>query len=368
MQKCKTRVKEIKNSGTPICLLTREFASRAASVLGYIGQLVSLPRNITTLEVWAAHKAMGIPLGLECNAIYDLGKFGSVKLLRIANYIRACMLRTAMTTVKGHLEMHNALKQAAVRGTVFAQWYSGCLRPPGWDSDAFATNLANASLGLGLGVDLHASSTSSLFIKLQTNAMNNSTSSNRKSRQAAFYDHLQSLSNFRCDWTKVLTKKLSFCETLLPLGWSLDEMLVDRVAVCLNKLGIRTATALIKTWSNTWATSSRMHEDRRMSCIFGCQADDALEHYLVCDPLWTAVISNTFKRVELLYADPFTKLGMCENSSEWCQMMSVAFSCYHALKFSHMDDIRALLDNGHPSKVETRLFNYASAHAKDIIR
>ena len=111
-----------------------------------------------------------------------------------------------------------------------------------------------------------------------------------------------------------------------------------------------------------------MHEDRRMSCVFGCEADAALDHYLVCDPLWTAVISNTFKRIELLYADPFTKLGMCENSSEWLQMMAVVFSCYYALKFSHMDDIRALQDNGHPSQVHSRLFNYASAHAKDIIR
>jgi hypothetical protein len=31
--------------------------------------------------------------------------------------------------------------------------------------------------------------------------------------------------------------------------------------------------ALIRTWSNGWFTSIRMHESMALPCIFGCDAD-----------------------------------------------------------------------------------------------
>ena len=57
MEKCKTR--------DPLGLIPQQFASRAASVLGYVGQLAKLPSNITTMELWAAHKVLGTSLDLS---------------------------------------------------------------------------------------------------------------------------------------------------------------------------------------------------------------------------------------------------------------------------------------------------------------
>ena len=105
-----------------------------------------------------------------------------------------------------------------------------------------------------------------------------------------------------------------------------------------------------------------MHESKRLKCIFGCDNDDSLDHYLVCDPLWTAVISVSFKKTELLWTRPMTKLGLIDTSGEWLQMLAVAFACYHSMKMSHLPDILRELESGDPSEVHIRLVNYAKAH------
>ena len=135
----------------------------------------------------------------------------------------------------------------------------------------------------------------------------------------------------------------------------------------LKKLGIKTATASIKTWANAWTTSTRIHESQCLRCIFGCDAKDDLIHYLDCDPLWTSVISCSFKRTELLWTAPLSKLGLHPPSAEWLQMNALAFACYHSLKHSHFDTLLATQESGNPDKVHDLLISFACAHAKDII-
>jgi len=149
--------------------------------------------------------------------------------------------------------------------------------------------------------------------------------------------------------------------------WEFSPATEQVLVGILRKLGVRTATAVIKTWTNTWTTSSRMHEIDRMSCIFGCEAEDCLDHYLCCDPLWTAVISNSFRRVELLWSRPLTKIGLVDPSIEWLQMLAIAFACYHSMKIDHKNDISLLLEGGHPCQVHFRLMHYARAHFREIV-
>ena len=110
-----------------------------------------------------------------------------------------------------------------------------------------------------------------------------------------------------------------------------------------------------------------MHEEHRLQCIFGCDARDELDHYLCCDPLWTAVISTCFKGVGLLWSRPLVKIGLVDPSIEWLQMTSVAFSCYHSIKFDHKADVLAVQsERGDPCQVLNRLMNYARAFKKEI--
>ena len=104
-----------------------------------------------------------------------------------------------------------------------------------------------------------------------------------------------------------------------------------------------------------------MNEPSRLSCIFGCEADDSLAHYLCCDPLWTAVISNSFKNVELLQSDPATKLGFVNTSTDWLQMTALAFACYHSIKLGHRPEVDFAIENGDFSCISERLMAYAHA-------
>ena len=126
--------------------------------------------------------------------------------------------------------------------------------------------------------------------------------------------------------------------------------------------------AVVQTWANAWNTSSRMHEDQIFPCIFGCEdGRDELEHYLVCEPLWTAVISHSFKRSELLQGGPIDRLSLCCLSEEWMQMIAIAFSCYHAVKLSHRDEIVDFVESGNPNQVIQRLFSYADLYGREIL-
>ena len=112
-----------------------------------------------------------------------------------------------------------------------------------------------------------------------------------------------------------------------------------------------------------------MNDDVNLKCLFGCDAPDKLDHYLDCDPLWTAVISACFPRVELLQTRPLTKIGLIDPKVEWLQMTSVAFSCYHAIKLDHLAEVLAYeSDEGNPCQVLSRLINYAHAFAKDQVQ
>ena len=151
-------------------------------------------------------------------------------------------------------------------------------------------------------------------------------------------------------------------------GWDYVPALDSYLCMSLRGLGVRTASALIKTWANAWTTSARMHESNKLPCIFGCDAEDFLTHYLCCDPLWTAVISSSFKRIELLQSSPRSKLGLDGLSMEWLQMTSVAFSCYLVIKLGHRSEIEACIESGDHCQVLERLMGYAKVYSCVIVR
>merc|ERR1712087_432995 len=102
--------------------------------------------------------------------------------------------------------------------------------------------------------------------------------------------------------------------------------------------------------------------------MFGCEdGQDDLEHYLCCEPSWTAVISHSFKRCELLQASPADRLSLCCLSEEWLQMIAIAFSCYHVVKLSHRDEIVDFVESGNPNQVIERLLSDADLHGREIL-
>ena len=139
LEKFKVRVREIRADGLSPGMAASRFATRAVPVLGYKAQLCAIPHGFAIHELWAAHKILGMPLSLDSNAICGLDVLGGTKLVRPSNYMRSCNMRAGLKTLAGFEQMHNTLCCWAIDGVMVGNL--GSLRPPGWDSDAGASQL-----------------------------------------------------------------------------------------------------------------------------------------------------------------------------------------------------------------------------------
>ena len=89
-------------------------------------------------------------------------------------------------------------------------------------------------------------------------------------------------------------------------------------------------------------------------------------HYLCCDPLWTAVISSAFGRVELLQLSPMKRLCLSDPSVESARLLALAFNCYHALKLANRDLIDKCVQEGDFDSVQEKLVSLAAAFKQDL--
>jgi len=111
-----------------------------------------------------------------------------------------------------------------------------------------------------------------------------------------------------------------------------------------SSLPICVAQKLLRTWAHGWTTSYHMHENELCCCLFGCDQNDTLQHYLFCPRLWASVdsIVGLAGSSDLLF-----RLALrtpCVFSA--CRLY-VACSAYHASKgskFSHFSAWRAAGD------------------------
>ncbi len=100
--------------------------------------------------------------------------------------------------------------------------------------------------------------------------------SGRKSHQKTFFDFLLTLTP--ANWVNTIHHKLQVFtspQISVPVsqesGVSNEEQFCTLCKTC-KSLGVRTTMAAIKTWSNAWTTTTRMHEAIELPCIFGCPA------------------------------------------------------------------------------------------------
>jgi len=150
-------------------------------------------------------------------------------------------------------------------------------------------------------------------------------------------------------------------------GWEWTESLESSLVSLLKRTGMRVAMAVLKSWANAWTTSHRMHEDIALPCIFGCDASDTLSHYICCDPLWTAVISSSYKNVELLNCSPLVRLCLETPSVESARLIAIAFSCYHSLKLSQRLLVESGCDSDDFAETHAKLMSLADAFSRDIV-
>ena len=168
-------------------------------------------------------------------------------------------------------------------------------------------------------------------------------------------------------WSAFVTRKVG---TWVPgdlSAWTWNDDLERRVKGILGKVSLRVSSAVTKSWANAWTTSSRMHEEERLPCIFGCaDCDDELAHYICCDPLWTAAISNSYSSVELLHRSPLERLCLIDPHVEDACLLALTFNCYHAVKLANREIVDKCVQVGDFSAIQDKLMSLADAFKKDL--
>ena len=365
VSKFKVRVGEIHAQNLPAGISAVQYMSKAVSVLGYVGQIASPPKRFKSVELASVLKVLGFMTNsLTTEAAFNLDFWGWSKISRPSVYMHACMARAASKTIINYEVMHKHLAKIALEALPANQAVSGICTPPGWDSNAFCTNLVNMSRGKLCFLSPSQSSTLSRMIKdFRKGGIKT------KRCQTHVFKFLQSCAPN--PWISFLPGKIAnILPNLIPSQrevyhglfspcaahpsgdqWSSRSAFIAdlqksilRISKCCGK-GI--ILSILKTWANSWATTSRMHEDVRWPCILGCPGEiDDLSHYLVCDRFWSGILAGVSAPASLIQVDPLIKICIINPSALWAGLCAIGFKTYHAIRRDHRAEVHAAIFNG----------------------
>ncbi len=100
---------------------------------------------------------------------------------------------------------------------------------------------------------------------------------------------------------------------------------------------------VIKSFTNSWCTSRRIHEGGSNPIIHPCffcgeAGKDELAHYLECDSLWNTMISAANLGAEFLDPEPLSRAGLVDPSRARFNLIACAFWLLHAIKVDHLEE------------------------------
>ena len=135
----------------------------------------------------------------------------------------------------------------------------------------------------------------------------------------------------------------------------------------MHRISPSLAMSLIKSWSNSWCTTHRMHEDVCWPCIFGCpDSEDDLHHYLKCTQLWPRLVG--FCGLPPSYCHAGAVIKLCLVSPTLRRVKALVLSCrvYHGLKFAHRREIEEAVVSGQFGSVLSLVDRLAQHFAREL--
>ena len=172
---------------------------------------------------------------------------------------------------------------------------------------------------------------------------------------------------------KTIAKRLCVLSPSTELPRDFDFMVLKNH---MSRLPASKAFALVRTLSNGWTTSSRMHEPCIRSCFFGCHnSRDELAHYLSCTRLWRSVksvlkpplIPLSSDYFPLILGDTLEKLVLREFSSFRVNIVVAVSFAYHHMRNQHLATIDNLHRSGDVSGLASLLREILSAAFRRVI-
>jgi len=346
MDKFVLRTKEIANQKAPLVHACAQFASRALSVTGYVGQMIPPPALFKVLELRLAGKILRLATNSFCtNTAYSLARIHGPKLVRPLAYLVAALTRASFKTFS-FSQMSKDLYECALQSKSLADVGNGAFRPYGWDSDALCDNLSRALKGDI--AEAYFPGAKALMLRAFRDYQRGDI---KGSLQKHLYNLL--LKTVPNDFEKLFEKRFP----VLGIDARCASLFGDArfPSFCAGlKLGLKhlpsvSAMALLRTWSNGWFTTSRVknHDSPLLPCVFGCSdAQDTLKHYLTCDSVWPIVCSACGASTPVLSFPPEKRACLVDPSSADIARWVVVFNVYHSMRNINGAEIHAAVDSG----------------------
>ena len=239
-------------------------------------------------------------------------------------------------TIKGWVSQWQDLQRVANENLSLLALSDGALCTCWWDTKPFVYHLACSSYGLDEFSQYHEVSQSIRELSVQMNRSVRENTKPNKSIQAAAQSAIIS-SKGGYSFHPLLLRRCSpsGIESIAVIS-SLD---VERAFSVVSTVSHVVAMAWVKTVTNAWCTSTRMHEAARLPCIFGCKDSiGRLDHYIDCTVLWS-IIHEAFEG----NFTPCIVARLCYSAPSHIKFIHIAcaFEVYHALKIG----LRSVIDD-----------------------
>ena len=148
--------------------------------------------------------------------------------------------------------------------------------------------------------------------------------------------------------------------------WSSNIVLLE-LASALTHLRPGSRMLVIKTLTNSWATSSRLHEPRVHKCLFRGLFSDDLGHHLVCNTLWDILCSAAKLDRTFLDLTPLQRVCIVDPNPRKLLLVACAFRAYHAIKLQHLEfALSAHSPFGDPLPLYELVLDLAVYHLKEL--
>ena len=147
LSKYKQRAREIHVAAFPAAFSASEYNSKCLPTLLYVSQLCPPPPHIMQTELGAIHKILHLPpQTFSYNLAINLATMSGFSIRSASTAMNASMCRFALKSFPKAKEMNDCLIEATLKNVplCFLSSQRGFPITPGWDSQAYVSNLAHA--------------------------------------------------------------------------------------------------------------------------------------------------------------------------------------------------------------------------------
>lgn len=346
-KKWSTRASEIGGMHSAASISAYQYNVRAVTTLGYIAQLEHLEKSHASKERAVINRVLHTATSSMTAATpFFLREWGGPGITSCKATNMAALYRFATETCTSWPSIIEDIKDAAEDKLPWQRSLANSPWPSFWDSKPFAFNLEEAFRKFpGNPKVTKALENAAKQIRQAKNKAVVSRKNTRVPVQAIAYNHLLT-ALYEDDLITVISKRLG---KIAP-DVCVEDIDWQSLKEALGKIKGHSAMLVIKTLLNSWSTSERYHESQRLPCLFGCQTGqtgplppligDSLKHYLRCPNLWVAICSVCRSLPAIHTAERLGLIPVCLD--RLCEV-AIAFHTYHALKITHLNDIKDIL-------------------------